>query len=91
MGNLEEAEANLRRALERIKRDPTVHDHLGDVYFQQGQTKAAIAQWEMSLRAWERGSKSEADPADIAKVQKKLESARVRLAKESGTAAPHQR
>lgn len=91
MGNLEEAEANLRRALERIKRDPTVHDHLGDVYFQQGQTKAAIAQWEMSLRAWERGSKSEADPAEIAKVQKKLESARVRLAKESGAATPQQR
>ena len=88
MGNLEEAEANLRRALERIKRDPTVHAHLGDVYFQQGQTKAAIAQWEMSLRAWERGSKSEADPAEIAKVQKKLESARVRLAKESAAAPP---
>jgi tetratricopeptide (TPR) repeat protein len=91
MGNLEEAEANLRRALERIKRDPTVHDHLGDVYFQKGNTQAAIAQWEMSLRAWERGSKSEADPAEIAKVQKKLESARVRLAKESGAAAPQQR
>jgi hypothetical protein len=50
-----------------------------------------IAQWEISLREWGRSSKSEADPVEIAKVQKKLESARVRLAQESGVAATPQR
>jgi tetratricopeptide (TPR) repeat protein len=86
MGDLEQAENYLRRAIERFSKDPTVHDHLGDVYFRQGLMKEAIAQWERSLEEWRHASPSEADPAEIAKVQKKLEGAKVRLAKES--AAP---
>ncbi|HVX65574.1 MAG TPA: tetratricopeptide repeat protein [Bryobacteraceae bacterium] len=84
LGKLEEAEANLLAALARTARDPTVHDHLGDVYLQRGKVKDAIAQWEISLREWDRSAKSEYDPAEIAKVQKKLEGARVRQAKEGG-------
>jgi tetratricopeptide (TPR) repeat protein len=84
MGKLEDAETYLRRALERMGRDPIVHDHLGDVYLEMGRLKDAIAQWEVSLREWERTSKAENDPVEIAKVQKKLESARVRLAREAG-------
>ncbi len=85
MGKLDEAEANLRQALQRsgTSRDPTVHDHLGDVLLQKGQIKDAIAQWELSLRESELGAKSEIDPAEIAKIQKKLEGARVRLAKQT--------
>jgi tetratricopeptide (TPR) repeat protein len=88
MGKLDEAEANLRQALERTSTgsDPTVRDHLGDVYLQKGRFKDAIAQWEIALREWDRSAKSEIDPVEVAKVQKKLEGARVRLAKESGVA-----
>lgn len=82
--NLPEAENLLLRALERIGKDPTVHDHLGDVYFKQGKIKDAITQWQASLKEYEGTAASEADPAEIAKVQKKLEGARVRLAKETG-------
>ncbi|MGH9668324.1 MAG: tetratricopeptide repeat protein, partial [Bryobacteraceae bacterium] len=39
MNRLPEAEDQLKRALERMSRDPTVHDHLGDVYFRQGKLK----------------------------------------------------
>jgi len=81
-GDLEQAEKYLKRAIERFSKDPTVHDHLGDVYFKQGRTKDAIAQWERSLQEWSHASPSESDPAETAKVQKKLESAKVRLAKE---------
>jgi tetratricopeptide (TPR) repeat protein len=83
-GKLGEAERLLIRAIERVSKDPTVHDHLGDVYFRQGKTKDAIAQWESSLKEWHATAPSEQEPVEIAKVQKKLEGARVRLARESG-------
>jgi len=85
LNKLDEAEQNLRRSIERINGDPTVYDHLGDVYLKQGKVKDAIAQWQQSLKEWEKTPQSEADPAEIAKVTKKLEGARVRLARESGS------
>ncbi|HEX8985435.1 MAG TPA: tetratricopeptide repeat protein [Bryobacteraceae bacterium] len=84
LGKLDEAEANLRAALAQTKRDPTVHDHMGDVFFHRGKLKDAIAQWEISLHEWDASAKAEIDPVEIAKIQKKIEGARVRLAKESG-------
>ncbi len=92
LGKLDEAEANLLAALARTSRDPTVHDHLGDVYLQKGKVKEAIGQWEISLREWDLGAKAEADPVEIAKIQKKVEGARVRLAREGGVSpqAQHQ-
>ena len=81
---LAEAESLLLRSLERIGKDPTVRDHLGDVYLKQGKTREAIVQWQASLQEWQTTSAAEADPAEIAKVQKKLEGARVKLAKETG-------
>jgi len=84
-GKLEDAEILLRKALERSGKDPTIHDHLGDVYFQQGKLKEAIAQWELSLKSWEASSVADRDPNEVAKVQKKLESARMQLARESAS------
>jgi tetratricopeptide (TPR) repeat protein len=78
-----EAETNLKLALDKMSSDPTVHDHLGDVYLHQGKVKEAIAQWEMALKNWDATSPSEQEPAEVSKVHKKLESARVRLAKEN--------
>ncbi len=82
-----EAETNLKLALDKMSGDPTVHDHLGDVYLHQGKVKEAIAQWEMALKNWDASAPAEQEPAEIAKVQKKLESARVRLAKENNATA----
>ena len=52
-GDLDKAEESLRRAVDRFSKDPTVHDHLGDVYFKQGNFKDAIVHWQMSLKEWE--------------------------------------
>ena len=81
-GNLEEAVDNLKRAQERTPRDATIHDHLGDVYAKQGNLKSAIAEWEASLKMHQTAPPFEQDPQESAKIQKKLEGARVRLAKE---------
>lgn len=82
-GKLTEAEGPLLRAEEKIGDDPTIHDHLGDLYLKMGKTKEAITQWQTSLRRYQAGAPAENDPEDIAKISKKLEGARVRLAKET--------
>jgi tetratricopeptide (TPR) repeat protein len=82
LGRLDDAEMNLRRALEKTPRDPTVHDHMADVLMKQSKIKEAVAQWEISLKEWDASSPAEMEPAEIAQVKKKLEAAKVRLAKE---------
>lgn len=84
LGRYEEAEDYLRRSLERGSRDPTVHDHLGDVLLSRDNLKDAIAQWEIAIREWRSNPPSDVDHKEIAKIEQKLESARVRLARESG-------
>lgn len=83
MNRLDEAEEYLKRALQRVSRDPTVHDHLGDVYMKQGKLKEAALQWQRSLEEWRSAPPSELDPAEVSKIQKKLESVKIRLAKEN--------
>jgi tetratricopeptide (TPR) repeat protein len=86
MGRLSEAEQQLRLSLEKSRRDPTVHDHLGDVYLGEGKIRDAIGQWEASLKEYQTGAPAENEPVEVAKVQKKLEGARVKLAKENSPA-----
>ena len=81
---LNDAEGLLVRALDRIGgQDPTVHDHLGDVYFKLGKTHEAIAQWQDSLKEFQGSAPTDLDPDEMAKVSKKLEGARTRLAQET--------
>jgi tetratricopeptide (TPR) repeat protein len=79
------AEENLRKANERSNSDPTVHDHLGEVYEKTGNLKMAVVQWERSMTEYASSLPADADPIDVAKVQHKLENARVKLAKVAGT------
>jgi len=90
LNKLPEAEDKLREALRYMSRDPTVHDHLAEVYFREGKIREAIAQWQSSLREYQAGPPSDMDHAEVAKVQKKLEDAKVRLARETGAGANKQ-
>src|SRR5581483_7167838 len=49
MGNYDLAEESLHRASERIGDDPTVQDHLGELYQRTGRLKLAATHWERSL------------------------------------------
>jgi len=82
LGRLDEAEENLRRALEKTPRDATVHDHMGDILIKESKVREAISQWEASLKEWETSSPADLEPAEVSKVKSKLEGAKVRLAKE---------
>jgi tetratricopeptide (TPR) repeat protein len=83
-GKFTEAETMLVRALDLIGEDPTVHDHLADVYLKLGKTKEAISQWQASLKDFRSTAGADSEPEDVAKVSRKLDAARVKLAKENG-------
>jgi tetratricopeptide (TPR) repeat protein len=85
MGQYELAEENLRQAVERDQTDPTVHDHLGDLYEKTGRIRLAAAQWELSLSEYSKSAAPDVEPSEVAKVQKKLETARVKLARQDNT------
>jgi tetratricopeptide (TPR) repeat protein len=68
------------KAVLRMSNDPTVLDHLGEIEARNGKLQKAIADWQKSLQAYSTSLPPEAEPADVAKVQRKLEGARVRLA-----------
>jgi Tfp pilus assembly protein PilF len=82
MNRLDDAETQLRRSVQIMSKDPTIHDHLGDVYFKKGKLKEAIAEWQSTVKQIGTSSPTDVEPDELAKVQKKLDGARVRLAKE---------
>jgi tetratricopeptide (TPR) repeat protein len=89
LGQYELAEENLLHAVERDRTDPTVHEHLGDLYEKTGRIRLAAAQWELSLAEFAKSAAVDVEPGDVAKVQRKLDSARTKLAKqESATGRP---
>jgi tetratricopeptide (TPR) repeat protein len=87
MGKYDLAETVLRKAVDRIDNDPTVHEHLGDVYQKTNRLKLAVTQWERSLQEWKKTIPAEVETADVAKVQKKLDGAKVRLARQEESAS----
>lgn len=69
-----------RKAALRMSNDPTVLDHLGEIDAKTGKLPQAVDEWQRSLQQYATSLPPEADPADVSKVQHKLESARVKLA-----------
>ncbi len=82
LGKYDMAEESLVKASQRIGTDPTVQNHLGDLYQKTGRLKLAAAHWERALNEWNKTIAAEVDNTEVAQVQKKLESAKVKLAKE---------
>lgn len=82
LGKYETAEENLLKASQKINTDPTVQDHLGDLYQKTGRLKLAAQHWERAVNEWNRTIAAEVDQTDVARVQKKLDAAKVKLARE---------
>src|ERR1700737_1048433 len=82
LGKYDLAENNLNKASQHMGSDPTVQEHLGDLYQKTGRLKLAATHWERALEEWNKTVAPEVDQEEQAKVQKKLETAKVRLAKE---------
>jgi tetratricopeptide (TPR) repeat protein len=84
LGKFELAEGNLVKAAQKTNADPTVLEHLGDLYQKTGRLKLAATNWEHALTEWRRTLAADVDPADLTRVQKKLDFAKMKLAKEEG-------
>jgi tetratricopeptide (TPR) repeat protein len=82
LGDNDLAEEYLRKALLRNPNDSTMQDHLAEVYAKQGKLKQAVGLWERAIAEWNRTLPADVDPADVSRVQKKLESTRVKVAKQ---------
>ena len=82
LGKYEQAEDNLTKASQHMGADPTVQEHLGDLYQKTGRLKLAAAHWERAIEEWNKTVAPDVDSEALAKVQKQLESAKVKLAKE---------
>ena len=83
LGDYEQAEENLRKAAEKSPNDATMHDHLGELYAKTGRLKLAAAHWERALDEWNKSIPSDVDQQDVARVTKKLESTKVKLAQQT--------
>jgi tetratricopeptide (TPR) repeat protein len=81
LGKYDLAEENLTKALQHMGSDPTVQDHLGDLYQKTGRLKQAAAHWERALDEWNKSIAIDVEPTDVAKTQKKLDAARVKIAR----------
>jgi len=82
LGKYDLAEESLNKASLHMGSDPTVQDHLGDLYQKTGRLKLAAAHWERAVAEWNKTVASEVDGDLFAATQKKLDAAKVRLAKE---------
>jgi tetratricopeptide (TPR) repeat protein len=83
LGNYDLAEENLRKAADKTPNDATIQDHLGELYSKTGRLKLAAAHWERALDEWGKSVPADVDQQDVARVQKKLESTKVKLAQQT--------
>jgi tetratricopeptide (TPR) repeat protein len=73
LSQFDEAERFLKKALDRVRKDPTIHEHLGDLYYRTGQYQDAQNAWELSVSYHQ-------DEEELRKVQKKLDDLKIKLA-----------
>jgi tetratricopeptide (TPR) repeat protein len=82
LGKYDLAEESLNKASLHMASDPTVQDHLGDLYQKTGRLKLAAAHWERAVAEWNKTVASEVDTDLFTATQRKLDAAKVRLARE---------
>jgi len=73
LNQLDQAEIYLKKAQERVRKDPTVHEHLGDLYERKGQLEKAIAAYEQSIS-------HNQDDEERVKVEKKRDELKIKIA-----------
>jgi tetratricopeptide (TPR) repeat protein len=83
LGNYDQAEENLRRAADKAPADPTIQDHLGELYARTNRFKLAATHWERALDEWNKSVPADVDQQDVSRVTKKLESTKVKLAQQT--------
>jgi len=73
MGRYDLAENPLQKAATRIQNDPTIHEHLGNLYLRQGKTGMAEAEWQRALKEWPDAVSSDFGAEQAEQLQRKLD------------------
>jgi len=63
----------LERAASKIQDDPTIHEHLGNLYLRMGKPAQAEQEWERALKEWPQASSSDFDAEQAKQLQKQLD------------------
>lgn len=90
LGKYDLAEETLNKAAVHMSSDPTVQEHLGDLYQKTGRLKLAASHWDRAVQEWNKTIPAEQDADAFAKVQQKLDAAKVKLAKEGSQSEKQQ-
>lgn len=75
------AQAPLEKAVRLLAGDPTVQEHLGNLYFKMGKKAEAEHQWEQALKEWRTSVGTDFDEQDAAKLRKQLDELKQSMAK----------
>lgn len=73
MGRYDLAEAPLESAANLIQNDPTIHEHLGNLYLHMGKTALAQEEWQRALKEWPDAVSSDFDAEQARELQKQLD------------------
>jgi tetratricopeptide (TPR) repeat protein len=82
--HLAEAEQTLERAAAR-SHDPTILEHLGDVYAKLGRTEQAAENWEKAQSEWQHALPADYEAERVAQLDQKVQNVKRRLAQKSMT------
>jgi tetratricopeptide (TPR) repeat protein len=73
MGRYDLAQPPLESAARLIQNDPTIHEHLGNLYLRQGKTARAQEEWQRALKEWPESLSSDFDAEQAKELQKQLD------------------
>ena len=81
-GSYDKAITTYQRILSEDPKDVRVLLKVGELYQKMGRLKLAAAHWQRALEEWSKTVPGDVDQEEVAKAQKKLEAARVKLAQQ---------
>jgi tetratricopeptide (TPR) repeat protein len=73
MGRYDLAEPPLESAARLIQNDPTIHEHLGNLYLRQGKTARAEEEWQRALKEWPQAGSSDFGADQAKELQRQLD------------------
>jgi len=73
MGKYDLAAPPLEKAASKIQDDPTIHQHLGNVYLRLGKKAMAQEEWQRALKEWPEAVSSDFDAEQAKELQKQLD------------------
>jgi len=79
MARYDLAAPHLEKAARKIQNDPTIHEHLGNLYLRMGKPALAREQWERALKEWPQATSGDFDAEQASQLQKQLDELKGRL------------